>query len=142
MSGNTVRRVYSSICPPPDVEPDVSGESLTKQCFKEECDINNLVNRYMETGILGDPFDTRKPVFDDFSSVPDFHESQGIVAKAYEQFNSLSAEVRDRFGNDPVQLLEFLDNPTNRDEAVSLGLIFSDPDRKVSHSPPLGNEGE
>lgn len=121
------RCVYTSIYPPPDVHPLSSGESMTKQCFKEECDINNIVKRYMDTGILGDPFDTRKPVFGDFSDVPDFHEAQGVIAKAFEQFADLPAEVRDRFANNPAQLMEFLDNPANRDEAIKLGLVSSEP---------------
>jgi len=36
---------------------------------------------------------------------------------------SLPSKIRDRFGNDPSQLLSFLADSSNKDEAISLGLV-------------------
>ena len=38
---------------------------------------------------------------------------------------ALSAEIRSRFGNDPQNLILFLEDPSNRPEAEKLGLVNS-----------------
>lgn len=99
--------------------------SLTQQQFKEECDINNIIARYETTGLLTDPLHpgTRMPQFGDFSNVPDYLHAQTIIARTREAFEALPSKIRDRFDNDPAQMLEFLQDESNREEAVKLGLI-------------------
>lgn len=95
----------------------------TKQADKEACDINNILRRYEQTGVLPDLI-KREPRYGDFSSVPSYQESLDIVHRAETQFAALSAEVRDRFGNDPVKMLEFCQNEKNLPEMVKLGLAI------------------
>ena len=99
--------------------------SLTQQQFKEECDINNIIARYETTGLLTDPLHpgTRIPQFGDFSNVPDYLHAQTIIARTREAFEALPSKIRDRFDNDPAQMLEFLQDESNREEAVKLGFI-------------------
>lgn len=97
--------------------------TMTQQHFKDECDINVIVDRYKVTGVLGDPLDTRTPVYGDFSSMPEFIDAQNIIARASEQFASLPSDVRKRFDNNPALMLEFLQDENNREEAVKLGLV-------------------
>lgn len=99
--------------------------SLTQQQFKEECDINNIIARYETTGLLTDPLHpgTRMPQFGDFSNVPDYLHAQTIIARTREAFEALPSKIRDRFDNDPAQMLEFLQDESNREEAVKLGFI-------------------
>jgi hypothetical protein len=40
---------------------------------------------------------------------------------------SLPADLRVRFNHDPVELLNFLDNPQNKTEAIQLGLVNGQP---------------
>jgi len=35
----------------------------------------------------------------------------------------LPADLRARFDNDPAQLIQFLENSDNKDEAIKLGLV-------------------
>ena len=99
--------------------------SLTQQQFKEECDINNIIARYETTGLLTDPLHpgTRMPQFGDFSNVPDYLHAQTIIARTREAFEALPSKIRDRFDNDPAQMLEFLQDESNREEAMKLGLV-------------------
>lgn len=99
----------------------VSGKSLTKQSFKAECDVNNIVRRYQQTGVVTH-VNRGQPKFGDFSNLGTYHEALLQVTHAQQAFMDLPAVVRDRFGNDPGALLEFLDDPANDREAIRLGL--------------------
>lgn len=108
--------------PPPSPEADPGSESLTRQEFRDECDINNIVAR-AGAGLVSLTVPAA-PLFTDVSEVPsDYQECLEHLFNADEQFASLPARVRERFSNDPSQLFEFLADPGNRDEAVKLGLI-------------------
>lgn len=95
----------------------------TKQQFKDECDVNLLMSRYMRTGILGDGLEPPPSRYMDVSSSYDFQEAMNFIADAQGQFYELPATIRARFNNDPGELLSFLDNPYNKQEGIALGLI-------------------
>jgi phage internal scaffolding protein len=63
------------------------------------------------------------PRYGDFTGIGDYHTALNQVIAAEDEFMSLPATLRARFENDPAQLIEFLDNPQNKDEAVQLGLV-------------------
>ena len=117
--------------PRPSVGIEFVEPSMAEQHFKEECDINNIVQRYQETGVL--PQGNREPLFGDFAEYPqDLQSSQAYFDKAGEAFMQLPATLRKEFDNSPVKLLEFLHDERNRDRAVSLGLI-NPPAEQVVH---------
>lgn len=96
-------------------------ESLAVQSERDECDINKLVERYGVTGSL--PVAAHLPTYQDFEGIFDFQSAMNAVISADKAFLSLPAKVRSRFGNDPQQLLIFLGDEANREEAISLGLV-------------------
>lgn len=100
-------------------------EEITQQHFAAEADINTIMARYQRTGILVDPLNpgTRKPQYGDFGSVMEYQESMNIIIAAQEAFDDLPATVRKRFNNDPAEMLAFLEDDSNRDEAIRLGFI-------------------
>jgi phage internal scaffolding protein len=102
---------------------------MTQQQFKDEADINNIMARYQKTGVLVDPLTqaTRKPMFDDFSELGDFRDHQQAVIDAQELFMQLPSRLRARFGNDPAELLQWLSDPANKQEAIELGLMTNPP---------------
>jgi len=110
--------------------------SKTQQQFKDECDINTIVRLFGITGKL--PENVHAPTFGDFFEVDDFHSAQNAVRNAAESFMRLPANVRERFGNDPQQLIVFVSDDRNRKEAEALGLVFTPPP-SLSH-PPLPNK--
>lgn len=110
--------------------------SLTQQHFKDDSDINNIMARYQKTGVLVDPLTqtTRKPMFDDFSDLGDFRDHQQAVIEAQDMFMELPSKLRARFANDPAELLQWLSDPANKDEAIELGL-FSNPSAESPEMP-------
>lgn len=104
-------------------------ETLTQQQFADECDINNIMKRYQATGVLMH-VNAARPEYGDFSDPVDFQSALNTVIEAEMMFAELPADLRDRFGNDPKQLLEFIADDANRDEAVKLGIV------KAPEEPP------
>lgn len=100
----------------------VFAENLTKQEFKDECDINLILSRYRDAPprAWGTPPTLR---YGDFAEAPDFLGAQVLVKQSEEQFLSLPAKVRERFANDPVRFLDFVHDPANLAEARELGLL-------------------
>lgn len=95
--------------------------SLTEQHHGEDADINVIVSRFLKTGEM--PQNAIEPRYGDFSDVVDYHTALNAVIAAEAQFDALPAKLKDRFSNDPQELMNFLQNQANRDEAIALGLI-------------------
>jgi phage internal scaffolding protein len=114
-------KIFSIFDPPPQVSVKFEDKSLTQQHFKEECDINNIMRRYMNGEAVMVP--NSEPIFGDFSMDFDFQTAQNTLIDATNRFMMLSSEVRERFGNDPAKLLQFLTKRENLDEAIKLGLV-------------------
>lgn len=100
--------------------------SKTKQAFKDECDINNIVKK-LDQGIPLNDLIKQNPQYGDFSDVPTYQESLNRVIFANEQFAALPSAVRDRFHNEPSEFLEFASNPENLPELVKMGLAVERP---------------
>lgn len=115
-------KIHSAFDLPPKVLIDTSIEPpVTKQSFKDECDINVLMSRYERSGIL-DFVNENEPYYGDISPI-DFQEAMNIVAKGQSMFEAMPAKLRTRFDNRPEKFLEFIQNDSNRAEAISLGLV-------------------
>ena len=95
--------------------------SLAQQHFKEECDINTILQKFNITGLL--PENPLSPRYGDFTGISDYHTALNRVIAAQEEFDGLPANIRSRFDNDPSKLIEFLENSENRPEAEQLGLV-------------------
>lgn len=122
--------IHSRYNLPPNPGYKNNEPSMTQQQFKDEADINNIMARYQKTGVLVDPLTQtmRKPMFDDFSELGDFRDHQQAVIDAQELFMQLPSRLRARFENDPAELLQWLSNPVNKEEAIELGLMTKPPE--------------
>jgi len=98
------------------------GESMTKQEFGKESDINTIIDRWTKTGLLSS-VNTGTPFYGDVSEVPDFRGSLEIVRRTEQAFQELPPALRERFENDPQKLIDFVTDPKNQEEAAKLGLI-------------------
>lgn len=112
--------------------------TLTQQHFKDDCDVNVIMDRYACTGVMESG--TRQPIFDDFSVKFNYQRALDRMIEAEDRFMALPAKVRERFANDPAKLLQFLADEKNRPEAESLGLVTpkpkADPPPLVEKDPP------
>ena len=125
------KRLYSFYRPHRRVSFDGShpdtGEfmpSMTKQSFKAECDVNNIIKSFKQTGMV--QHINQRAAAGAYLDLPEgieLQEALNTVAAAEAAFMSLPSKVRDRFGNDPEQFLNFLHDPKNEAEARELGLL-------------------
>lgn len=104
------------------------GPSLAVQSDKDRTDIRTIVARSMRGKSV--VVNVREGTFADISNAPSYMEALGVVAQANELFASLPSAVRDRFANDPQRMLAFMDDESNKDESIKLGL------RKKEAVPP------
>lgn len=121
------------------VIPDTPENVRTKQAFKDEVNINNIIARYKLTGNLPDSARAALAKFGDFSNVPDYQSALNTVMVAQEVFSNMPSALRNRFDNDPGEMLAFLNDSRNRDEAIKLGMI-DPPSSPEAVSPPIGGE--
>lgn len=96
-------------------------ESLTKQEFKDECDINVLMSRYMATGELPN-LNEREPQYLDTTG-HDYQVAMNLISGANSLFHEMPSKIRNRFANDPAAFLDFCSDEKNREEMASLGLL-------------------
>ena len=119
--------------------------SLTQQHFKDDCDVNKIIDRYTRTGVVPAELINRSSgVYGDFSDVGDFFDAQQRVANAVQNFESLPSNIRRRFNDDPAQLIAFCNDSKNYEEALKLGLVrkrevVPDP-APVPETPPITDQ--
>lgn len=104
---------------------DKNSRSVTQQSFAEEVDINNIISKFLKTGLLSDvdAINARKGVFSDVSNLGDFHSAMIKISQINDSFASLPVDVRAKFDYDPGKLIDWLANPANALEAVKIGLL-------------------
>lgn len=104
-----------------------------------DADINELMVRFGVTDgsllpghILGvaDP-----KYYGDFTDVPDLRETLERMKDAEVKFGNLPAAIRRKFGNDPLEFLDWTHNPANAEEAVTLGILHKTPPK--AKVPPI-----
>lgn len=122
-----------------DVDPD-TGEViiLTKQDFKDECDLNLLMQRYTPQMLI-ESYNASMGVYGDYSDVMSHQDARERVMLTQSWFESLPAKMRSMFDHDVSKCVEYLENPSNTDEAIQLGLLkkpLSDKDSKPEIVPP------
>lgn len=117
--------------------------SLTVQDEKDETDINYIVNKYADgqKGIatldLGDSSQYAFLQFGDATLPGDYSTALELVSGVREEFYSLPAYVRAKFGHDPMNFINQLNNPEVLEYLQQQGLygskyIFDEPQQSVS----------
>lgn len=107
------------------VQKHFSLPSRTKQSFTKECDVNEIIKRFVRSGdqdVMREIGGYLKGTYGDFSEVVDYRTALDQVIAAEASFMALPAKVRKRFDNDPAEFLDFVQNPENLDEMRELGL--------------------
>lgn len=112
----TFRSAYSE----PKRVSITTADARTEQSHKDECDINQILAKYIKGEFLEHQM-TQQSNYGDFTSF-DFHEAQNIIAKANSMFEELPSNIRNKFQNDPAQFLDFTADENNHAEMVELGL--------------------
>lgn len=117
--------------------------SLTVQDEKDETDINYIVNKYADgqKGIatldLGDSSQYAFLQFGDATLPGDYSTALELVSGVREEFYTLPAYVRAKFGHDPMNFISQLNNPETLEYLRQQGLYsgeytFDKPQQSVS----------
>jgi phage internal scaffolding protein len=120
-----------------------SGESLTQQHFKDECDVINIIKRHDRNGII-EHVQRGQARYGDFSEVADYREALDLVRDAQDEFMTIPSDIRKKFDNDPGKFYEFVSNPDNKEELKTMGFIQTPDVGKPSSVPTkaLSDAGE
>lgn len=105
------------------VKVDKFEPTLTQQHHENETNINTIMAKALKSGIMPVGKDMNLLKFGDFETGFDYQESMNKIIAANESFEALPSQIRNRFRNDPALFLDFVSDESNRQEAVSLGLI-------------------
>nr|WAE43574.1 MAG: internal scaffolding protein [Microviridae sp.] len=127
-----------------DIDPE-TGEIITlvKQEFKDECDINWIMARMAPEAIM-ERFMARQGTYGDFSEIMDYQDAKNAVRATDEAFDSLPAKIRSMFENDVSKFLTYIEDPSNHEEAIKLGLMegkVSEGADRLSVPPVTSSEG-
>lgn len=117
--------------------------SLTVQDEKDETDINCIVNKYADgqKGImtldLGDSSQYAYLQFGDATLPGDYSTALELVSGVREEFYTLPAYVRAKFGHDPMNFINRLNDPATLEYLQQQGLYgseytFNEPQQSVS----------
>lgn len=123
-----IRKPYEIVEP---VRCETVGPTMTRQEFKEDCDINRILGQYRKTGMIAHR-NTHQGQYGEFAKM-DFHEAMNFVVETQEMFETVPSDVRSKFGNDPGAFVDFVTNSDNLDEMREMGLA---PPQRPEPAPP------
>lgn len=95
--------------------------SKTDQSYKKEADTNTILEKFRTTGQVTH-LAKRQGQYVDTSQMLDLYDGMVMIKEAESEFAALPATLRKRFDNNVENLIKFLDDPKNDEEAVKLGL--------------------
>jgi len=92
--------------------PEYERPGRTKQAFKDDTDINRIIDRFQKTGALSH-LNKHEAIYGDFAEF-DFLAAQMQLARGKEIFDDLPSELRREFNQSPREFFEFVNDPANK----------------------------
>lgn len=114
----------------------VCGPGRTKQSFKDKVNINKIVKKHRKNAMFGRV--SQVPFYGDVSGYTGLQDAMNKVDNARKLFANMSAEIRKKFDNDPIKMIDFLNDGKNYDEAVKLKMVVPNAEYEALH----GKKGE
>lgn len=96
-------------------------DSKVQQHQRDQCDMRMIMKNFLKTGEITH-INNRSMKFLDTTQATDYDRSLQILLDAEEAFYQLHVDVREKFHNDPREMMQFMNDPSNLDEAIKLGL--------------------
>lgn len=115
--------------------------SKTDTQYSQECDANYILDRFKKTGQLSHTAKVRG-AYGDVSDLPDLHTALTQITEANNAFMSLDAKLRRKFNNSPEEMIEWLKDSSNDDEAIKLGLKVKKPSKSPDLKVPNASGGK
>lgn len=114
----------------------VGGPSRTKQSFKEECDVNNILRKYEKTGLITHVA-AYKGRYEELPDPIEYQDALHAIRDAEVAFSSLPSKVRRYFNNDPAAFLS-----ATSEELIELGLATSSTPSRAATPSQSGEQPE
>lgn len=117
-------------------------DGMTEQHHAEDADINNIMKRYRNTGLV--PVNPNIPLaVGDFSEIDNYESAMNKIAEANSMFEQLPAHIRKAYDNNPALLLAAIDDPNQKQKLTDLGVFEKSPATpdNVSRDAPVAPEG-
>jgi len=92
-------------------------DGRTKQSFKDETNINNIIEKHTRMGTLSH-LEQWSGQYGDLSDF-DFQEAQNQIAHANSMFEQLPPAIRNQFQNSPERFFEYVNDPENKDDLAT-----------------------
>ena len=105
----------------PRLRTKVVGESRTQQHFKNECDPNQIMKRFQQTGIITHV--NQMPPSIGGVTGQTFTEAMFTVKAAEAEFMRLNSTIRAHFENSTSNYLDAIHDPSRVDELCEIGLL-------------------
>ncbi|EGA3806839.1 hypothetical protein ACKW8P_002928 [Escherichia coli] len=125
--------------PPPSPGIEFTEPTMTQQHFRDECDVNKIVERAIRTGDTTVFTSAQRGEFYDASAITDYVDAMALIDDVNDDFNSLPSTIRSMFGNNVKQYVEWMSDPQNWSKARELGLLSGG---EVSATEPKVRESE
>jgi len=97
--------------------------SRTQMQYKDQVNVNNIMKKFKKTGSITHLRNAKEGVYADLTQITDYAESLMQIKKADEAFLSIPSEIRNKFQNNPANLISYLKDPKNTEEAIKHGLL-------------------
>ena len=97
-----------------------NAEVVTKQEFKDECNVNVIVEAYKKGAPLGVTIHDGQ--FADVSELGDYKTAVDTVLEAEAIFKKLPMTIKSVV-KDPAGFVDFVNDPENKDQLVKWGLV-------------------
>lgn len=108
-------------------------DGRTQQHFKDQVDINRILAKYRKTGVI-EHVKRAQARYGDFTELAEYAQNLDKVAKAQQAFESLPAELRNKFNNNIPGFFDYIMQPENFDECVKMG-IYEKPKEPMAGTP-------
>lgn len=101
---------------------------MTKQQFRDGTRVDSILKKYATMGVdVNDIglFDQHKAknVYGLSDTALDYQQQLNKVVYVQQYFQSLPSAVRDKFRNDPINMLAFMADPKNKAQCEEMGLF-------------------
>jgi len=103
-------------------------DGRTKQSFKDETDINKILQRAQKTGTISH-LNKHQAMYGDFANY-DFFNNTLMLTKGREVFDDLPSELRREFSNSPAEFFQYVNDPENKDRLKELLPALAEPGRQ------------
>ena len=105
--------------------------SRTKQSFKDELDVNNIIKKYSAPE-LKEMAESFEGVYGDFNQL-DYQTALTMLEKAHTTFMMVPSKIRQQFDNNPGDWIDFATDPKNLQQMRDWGFAHPEdqPDEPI-----------